>query len=46
MWIPAPRKELELHEKFLLMGRDEIEINQIEILVGHQIGLEGNHCIS
>jgi hypothetical protein len=27
------------------MGRNEIEINQIEILVTHQIGLEGNRCI-
>jgi hypothetical protein len=46
MWVPAPRKELELHEKFLLMGRKEIESDQIEVLVGHQIGLQENSCIS
>jgi hypothetical protein len=46
MWVPAPRKELELHEKFLLMGRKEIESNQIEVLVGYQSGLGENSCIS
>ena len=46
IWVPAPRKELELLEKFLLMGRKEIESDQIEVLVGHQIGLQEYSCIS
>ncbi|KAE9367706.1 hypothetical protein N431DRAFT_429024 [Stipitochalara longipes BDJ] len=33
-WLAAPRKKVELYEKFLLVGCKEIESDQIEALMG------------
>jgi len=35
IWLAAPRKEVELFEKFLLVGCKEIESDQIEALIVH-----------
>jgi hypothetical protein len=44
IWVAAPRKDVELYEKFLLVGCKEIEVDQIGALLGHQNSVERNSC--